>query len=753
MARLPGVEQIAQVPIERPGLVQVPDLAATAGAGLLDLGEAAGQMAEAALRIADREAVIDRDARDTNYARQLDEHLNNIIATENLADKNVIKSAQAFGEQKFRAALEGHPGGVTSTALLENSLQQRLNIYQSALATRNIEAGNTQLDASAREKINAIVAGVGEDRQSDLEDAFAALDKTIEWLAQGDEGRFNVHAANAWRVMGREEIISARVESFLSVGDHTTARAIMDDSQWNEDLTPATRSRLNRAIDTMADEIGSGASEGRRARETATAALGPSATPEEVKRVTLAILGVDAVSPVKLSIHTVDRGNQTTIYAINPETGIVASRITVEKQNPLRWESASATDDDGNPVTLILGFDQLTGEEKARHVVAKPGVFETHVVNDQVVVTNEKGEEVNKFPVAPIPQTIQFINDPGMLADVYPNVNWEDMPQGVTVERNIATGETELIFPKYPEGTVRDEQIKYWVDQGVPQDRAAAIVDGFEKMRVDPNGRVIITNIVEGTAVETAVAADPEMLIKYNNAVDALKLLANKNTITQMLDSNDVVGIGAFFTRLGMRTIGQFITFGEDSQRTVTYQAAINASSQNLIKALTLNPKYPIAEQKRLMGLLYTGVGQSKESFKSALKGVVQFVALQLAQAKVDQVDPGLERKYRIQAYVSAIHLRDYLALAGYDEQGMELPYSILPGEEAEEMSDDQIKELLKEERGPEHEVFSPTWDEMSDAQILRRAGLLGPTKGGLSPQELTKARMAYAQEMGFSGR
>jgi hypothetical protein len=732
----------------------VPDLAATAGAGLLDLGEAAGQMAEAALRIADREAVIDRDARDTDFAQQLDEHLNNLIATENLADKNVIKSAQAFGEQKFRAALEGHPGGVTSTALLENSLQQRLNIYQSALATRNIEAGNTQLDASARRKINAIVAGVGEDRQSSLEAAFAALDKTIEWLAQGDEGRFNVHAANAWRETGREEIISARVESFLSVGDPKTARAIMDNPQWNEDLTPATRGRLNRAIDTMASEIGSGASEGRRARETATAALGPSATAEEVERVTLAILGVDAVSPVKLSIYTVDRGNQTTIYAINPETGVVASRITVEKQNPLRWESASATDDDGNPVTLILGFDQLTGEEKARHVVARPGVFETHVVNDQVVVTNEKGEEVNKFPVAPIPQTIQFINDPGMLADVYPNVNWEDMPQGVTVERNIATGETELIFPKYPEGTVRDEQIKYWVGRGVTHDRAVAIVDGLEKMRVDPNGRVILTNIVKGTAVETTIAPDPEMLIQYKKMIDARDVLVSTMTITQMLDRNDVAGLSGFFTRLGMRTIGQFVDFGKDSQRTITYQAAIKASSQDLIRALTLNKRYPIKEQERLMNLLgHPDAWESRESYKASLEGVVRFVALQLARANVDRFDQNLSHENRSQAYVTAIHLSDYLQLAGYDQKGRELPYNILPGEEAEEMSDDELRELLKEGKGPGHEVFSPTYAEMSDAQLLRAAGLLGKTEGGLSSEELTKASTAYAQKMRLSGR
>mgnify|MGYP003145354030 CR=1 FL=1 len=248
MARLPGVEQIAQVPIERPGLVQVPDLAAVAGAGPLDLGEQLADFSaraeEARAKVQTREDVVARARDRSSFFTFGAKELRRIDVEGDWLDKGERDNFVSLLRKTMDDTIANHSGSPDSAALLFNNLSGQLDKFVDQAAANQISASHVEIDSLLGGKLNQLTSEV----ENGVKSFNDALD---EWHAEFKEQTPGLLLEDEirWPKEGTNALAVAAVRGLINSGDFNGAHNFMLDTPGlNRILTLSDRDALYKRI-------------------------------------------------------------------------------------------------------------------------------------------------------------------------------------------------------------------------------------------------------------------------------------------------------------------------------------------------------------------------------------------------------------------------------------------------------------------------------------------------------------------------
>jgi hypothetical protein len=248
MARLPGVAEIAQVPIERPGVVEVPNLASTAGAGLLDLGEQLADFSaraeEAHAKVQTREDVVARARDRSSFFTFGAKELRRIDVEGDWLDKGERDNFVSLLRKTMDDTIANHSGSPDSATLLFNNLSGQLDKFVDQAAASQISASHVEIDSLLGGKLNQLTSEV----ENGVKSFNDALD---EWHAEVKEQTPGLLLEDEirWPKEGTNDLAAAAVRGLINSGDFNGAHDFMLDTPGlNRILTLSDRDALYKRI-------------------------------------------------------------------------------------------------------------------------------------------------------------------------------------------------------------------------------------------------------------------------------------------------------------------------------------------------------------------------------------------------------------------------------------------------------------------------------------------------------------------------
>lgn len=169
--------------------------------------------------------------------------------------------------------------------------------------------------------------------------------------------------------------------------------------------------------------------------------------------------------------------------------------------------------------------------------------------------------------------------------------------------------------PKAVKPTADEERTQQLINTGLSRAEANRIVSGRDVVITDPvAGRTSLLDVAtaETTAAQPSEAGAP--------AADIVPI-EGKKTLWQQ--SEQATGVGATVKRGLTDVVGQVPgAVGRAAQfpETVDAQTNVDLFQRNIIQAMSLNDRYPVFEQQRLMALLPTGAFTSPATLKVAYR-------------------------------------------------------------------------------------------------------------------------------------
>ena len=130
--------------------------------------------------------------------------------------------------------------------------------------------------------------------------------------------------------------------------------------------------------------------------------------------------------------------------------------------------------------------------------------------------------------------------------------------------------------------------------------------------------------------------------------------------------AGEVAGIASAATATGAGIFGQLpgVEFGGETVEKRQYMEAIN---RELIRALSINPRFPVAEMEAIKREIDIGpsMWDSEDSLRAKMRGVDRALRNRVANEEEVAGDPAVPAKTRRAARVAAEHIRQYLAVLG----------------------------------------------------------------------------------------
>lgn len=213
-----------------------------------------------------------------------------------------------------------------------------------------------------------------------------------------------------------------------------------------------------------------------------------------------------------------------------------------------------------------------------------------------------------------------------------------------------------------PEGpSQRDLKALNLMRQGVPQSTAYNIVDGVVDYEINPNtGRVVYTNKATGEVREVPIAGGVE------------RQPLDMPSLWRLTETRDVAGIVPWAREMVGKITGQV---GWETGTVPTEARQMFRSAQNdLIRALTLNPRFPVAEIERIQREtnIDPGVFDSDTSLRARMRAVDDYLSYRLQNERRVANDPNMPEQMREDANRAANDIANFLQLMGVpeDEQG-----------------------------------------------------------------------------------
>ena len=192
-----------------------------------------------------------------------------------------------------------------------------------------------------------------------------------------------------------------------------------------------------------------------------------------------------------------------------------------------------------------------------------------------------------------------------------------------------------------------------------PEERATAVVDGVIRI-----GRDTVTGLPQledrgtGQVIEIGVQRGPRGEAPVTPQDETLWELAQK--ATGLIPT----------TKAGASQVsGAF--GGPISKETVEARQVFNAAQNNVIRAFSLNPRYPVAEQKRILEniSIEPRAFDNTELMRSRMRGIDQFLRNELATIEFNSELPGLDKAQRSAEEQTARSIRSFLNQLGVPEE------------------------------------------------------------------------------------
>jgi len=192
-----------------------------------------------------------------------------------------------------------------------------------------------------------------------------------------------------------------------------------------------------------------------------------------------------------------------------------------------------------------------------------------------------------------------------------------------------------------------------------PEERATAVVDGIINIGRDTQtGSPQLEDRGTGRVIEIAVQRGERGEPPTVPVDQTLWELAPKAT-----------GPVATTKAGGSQVSGTF--GGPISEETIRARQVFNTAQNNLIRAFSLNPRFPVAEQNRILSNinLEPRFFDSAELMRSRMQGIDQFLRNELTNIEHTIQLPGLDKNQRNAREQAAIDIRGFLNQLGVPEQ------------------------------------------------------------------------------------
>ena len=181
----------------------------------------------------------------------------------------------------------------------------------------------------------------------------------------------------------------------------------------------------------------------------------------------------------------------------------------------------------------------------------------------------------------------------------------------------------EYGFPK--KGAI-SQNIRAYILQGVDEQTALGLATGRYKLSVNPNtGERSIVDMATQSIVpikQPEFDAPQEDAVGENSVQDEVSAPTG-DTLWDM--APDATGIGASIANTSSNTFGQLPgSVGEAATfpDSVKAQQEFDLFKRDLIRSLSVNPRFPVAEQKRIEDLVPRGALVAPETLKAALRSL-----------------------------------------------------------------------------------------------------------------------------------
>lgn len=209
------------------------------------------------------------------------------------------------------------------------------------------------------------------------------------------------------------------------------------------------------------------------------------------------------------------------------------------------------------------------------------------------------------------------------------------------------------------EGDQRDRKIQSIMAQGLDRNQAANIVDGNVDIKINENtGRIVLTDLVTRQVTELPVgsATDQRVVVPPSESLYSTVGEGATGVVPGALEAaSRVTG------QLGLPV----------AKKTIEVRQGLRTAQGEMIRALAINPKLPVAEINRIREEIDIdpSLFDSTDALKARMRSMDNSLRRRLAQAERDANDPNLPEDLRSSQAQNAAAMRNFLDQLGAPQE------------------------------------------------------------------------------------
>ncbi len=218
----------------------------------------------------------------------------------------------------------------------------------------------------------------------------------------------------------------------------------------------------------------------------------------------------------------------------------------------------------------------------------------------------------------------------------------------------------------------RTQRIDNLVAQGAPRELAANFVDGFAEKQTNPTtGAVELVDAISGTrwSVPPAAAATVQADAAMGAPAPTAPVTGEQgDTLWDLAEAATGLGSGV---KLAVSRTADLLGWGVTAPNAEYARAVFNSEIRNLIRALALNDRFPVAEQERIINELniepsaFTGAGTMRARMTGMRTTLERDAANYWALANRPGLDPSTRESYAN----ASLSIQDFLKVMGVPNQ------------------------------------------------------------------------------------
>jgi hypothetical protein len=215
--------------------------------------------------------------------------------------------------------------------------------------------------------------------------------------------------------------------------------------------------------------------------------------------------------------------------------------------------------------------------------------------------------------------------------------------------------------------TAAEQKIERLMVLGFNRLDAIAVVDGVKRIETDPvTGRLYIVDMQSGQATPVREVADkPQAPLPELTPGDSLYEIGQKVTgigPSLLAATQRVVGLGSQALGLDGKIPG--------SEEVIAGRQYIDASMQELVRSLSINPRFPVAEMERIRKEVNISPStfMDPETLGSRMRGIDKSLRARLVSEERAAYNQSLPAQDRANALAAADNIRRFLNILGADK-------------------------------------------------------------------------------------